>query len=132
MKSMQFAFDPGMNSDYLPHKLNRRTCVYTGTHDSDTLRTWWSNLDTEVRLLIKKYLALNGEEGIRWGLIRGAASGVSDICIFQMQDILWTGEETRMNIPGTVGGNWKWRLDKDYFDPEIIKKLSSLAQLYGR
>ena len=132
MKPMQFAFDPGMNSDYLPHKLDRRTCVYTGTHDSDTLRTWWSNLDTEVRLLVKKYLALNGEEGIRWGLIRGAASGVSDICIFQMQDILWTGEETRMNIPGTVGGNWKWRLDKDYFDPEIIKKLSSLAKLYGR
>jgi 4-alpha-glucanotransferase len=28
-----------------------------------------------------------------------------------MQDILHLGSEHRMNTPGTVEGNWKWRFD---------------------
>ncbi len=35
---------------------------------------------------------------------------VSDTAIATMQDILDLGEESRMNMPSTIGGNWEWRM----------------------
>lgn len=132
MKPLQFAFGGGPDSDYLPHNLKKRSSVYTGSHDSDTLRCWWEDMNPGLRCLVSEYLAINEDEGPRWGLIRAASSTVADICIFQMQDILWKGKEARMNLPGTIGGNWKWRLLPGYAHASIMKKLKMLANIYGR
>nr|WP_231989340.1 4-alpha-glucanotransferase [Ndongobacter massiliensis] len=132
MKPLQFAFGGGPDSDYLPHNFERRTSVYTGTHDSDPLRTWWENLDPQTRYLVGAYFAISKEEEVRWALLRGAAASVADLCIFQMQDILWTDASSRTNLPGALGGNWQWRLRPDYADPGLAKKLRELIGLYGR
>ena len=132
MKPLQFAFGGGSDSDYLPHRFDRHTSIYSGTHDTEPLRTWWEHLDPHIRCLVGDYFALHDSEGVRWGLLRGAISTVADLCVLQMQDILWTDERTRTNLPGTLGGNWKWRLLRDYADPEITKRLRALNALYGR
>lgn len=132
MKPMQFAFGGCADSDYLPHRFPQRTSIYTGTHDSEPLRAWWENLDAHIQYLVGSYFALHQSEGVHWGLLRAAASTVADLCIFQMQDVLWTDARTRTNLPGTIGGNWKWRLPAEYADKSIIQKIRALKNLYGR
>lgn len=48
--------------------------------------------------------------------------------ILPMQDILGLGEEARMNVPGTIHGNWQWQLDKIPDTDEIKVWLSTQAQ----
>ena len=38
----------------------------------------------------------------------------------------------RINIPSTLGCNWKWRMDKDALDPKLAKKIYKMAKLYAR
>ena len=43
--------------NYLPHRYEKNTVVYTGTHDNDTTRGWWENGATEVeKAAVKAYV----------------------------------------------------------------------------
>ena len=60
------------------------------------------------------------------GLIAFAYASNARLAIVPMQDILHLDERSRMNTPGTVGLNWKWRLKADYMlliEPEELKRL---------
>lgn len=57
---------------------------------------------------------------------------VSDIAMFQIQDFLGYGNEARINKPGILGENWKWRLKKEVLDDEISLKIKELSKTYGR
>lgn len=132
MKVLQFAFDAREESDYLPHHYDKNCIVYTGTHDNDTVNGWLKTANpTDVQYAIR-YLKLNKEEGYHWGFIRGAWSSVGKIAIAQMQDFLGLGSEARMNIPSTIGGNWKWRATKEQLSPALAEKILELTKLYGR
>ena len=50
----------------------------------------------------------------------------------QAQDILGLGSEARMNIPSTVGTNWRWRALPGSFTPELADRLRENMQLYRR
>lgn len=65
-------------------------------------------------------------------MIRLAMSSVSFLSILPMQDILALDTSARMNVPGTVGGNWLWRFEWEQVKPEMIEKLSHLNTLYQR
>ena len=39
-----------------------------------------------------------------------------------MQDILGLGGHARMNYPGTIGGNWIWRMKPDQLSLELSMK----------
>jgi 4-alpha-glucanotransferase len=49
-----------------------------------------------------------------------------------LQDVLGLGSEARMNLPGTVSGNWKWRVRPGALTPELSARLRTLVTLYGR
>lgn len=131
MKVLQFAFDPNFESVYLPHNLNINSVIYTGTHDNDTILGWVQNIDEESFEFAKNYFNLTENEGYNWGLIRGAMTSVSKICILQAQDLLSLGSFARMNTPGTFEGNWRWRMEKD-FDSKICDRLKYLTKISGR
>ena len=40
--------------------------------------------------------------------------------------------ESRMNEPGTTGGNWRWRLLPGEVDEKLVEKLARCTRLYGR
>jgi 4-alpha-glucanotransferase len=42
-------------------------------------------------------------------MIRAVLASVADVAIVPLQDVLGLGSTARMNLPGTVSGNWKWR-----------------------
>ena len=48
-------------------------------------------------------------------VFRAAYGSVASVAIFQMQDVLKLDNDARMNTPGTVGGNWKWRMKPGAF-----------------
>ncbi|MTK10905.1 MAG: 4-alpha-glucanotransferase [Clostridiaceae bacterium] len=132
MKVLEFAFDTREESDYLPHNYDKNCIVYTGTHDNDTVMGWFENTQKSDTDFAKRYLKLNKKEGYNWGFIRGALSSVGNLAIAQMQDYLGLGSEARMNIPSTLGGNWLWRVKREYLSHKLAKKINKITKLYGR
>jgi 4-alpha-glucanotransferase len=135
MKVLQFAFDNTENSLYLPHKYTNNCVVYTGTHDNDTVKSWYGSLNDHDLQFAKDYM--NTKEDITldeavWALIRLAVASTADTAIVPLQDYLCLDSEARMNTPSTVGNNWKWRMTKDQLTREVIEQMRHLAKLYGR
>ena len=79
-----------------------------------------------------EYLKLNKEEGYNWGFIRGTWSSIADVAIAQMQDFLDLGNKARVNLPSTLGANWRWRAEKDVFKEELAEKIHRVTEVYGR
>ena len=132
MKVIQFAFDSREGSDYLPHTYSSHCVVYTGTHDNDTVIGWIKTAPKESVKFAKEYLNLTKEEGYNWGMMRAAWSSVADMAIVPMQDLLGLGSEARINIPSTLGENWKWRAKADQITDKLAKKLYRYTEMYGR
>jgi 4-alpha-glucanotransferase len=59
-------------------------------------------------------------------------ASVADIAMIPLQDVLGLGSEARMNLPGRVSGNWKWRFKAGAFTSEMQSHLLCLAQMYDR
>ena len=132
MKVLQFAFDSREDSDYLPHNYPRHCVVYTGTHDNDTIMGWMHTASPEDVRFAWEYLRLTEAEGPNWGMMCGALQSPGDTVILTMQDLLGLGSEARMNIPSTLGCNWKWRAAPDSITPELADRLHHVTGLYRR
>ncbi len=133
MKLLQFAFDSREAGSYLPHLYPVNSVCYTGTHDNVTTKQWFEEAAAEDIAHAKAYLGLNEEEGYVWGMIRGAMSSVSRLCIVQIQDYLQLGASARMNHPGTLSGsNWTWRASADFMTSELRERIRNITRLYGR
>ena len=37
-----------------------------------------------------------------------------------------------MNLPGRMGGNWRWRYERGQLRPEMARRLRALTELYER
>ena len=134
MKILEFAFDPGADSDYLPHNHIKNSVVYTGTHDNDTCLGWYRTAGRKDKRFIDRYLDIGDipEKEIPWVFIRNAMRSVADICIIPMQDFLSLGSEARINIPSTLGNNWSWRMKKNAFTKRICRRIKEMVTLYRR
>ena len=134
MKIMQFAFDSREESNYLPHTYDKNCVVYTGTHDNDTIQGWYSTISKQDREYSKKYLNNAGtkRKEIHFDYIRATLASVADLAIIPVQDYLGFGSEARINIPSTLGTNWKWRLLKGDISEELLDRVAELTKIYER
>ena len=142
MAILQFAFgtDP-QAPDFKPHNFPRNRVVYTGTHDNDTTVGWWTGeveYSTRSRIDVaterehaRRYLGIV-ESDVHWAFVRAALASVADTAIVPAQDLLGLGSEARMNQPGTIGGNWRWRLLPGQLGDDIARKLAGMAETYDR
>ena len=80
----------------------------------------------------KDYLRLSRREGYHWGMMRAAWASPADLAVMQFQDVLGLGSEARMNIPSTLGNNWKWRTLPGSFSGELAQRLYQEMQVYQR
>jgi 4-alpha-glucanotransferase len=132
MRVLQFGFSDRGAHNYLPHRYEKNTVVYTGTHDNDTTRGWWENGATKVeKAAVQTYLD-PGSEGVVWPLMRAAFTSVADICLFPVQDVLELGSEARMNVPSRSGDNWGWRCAEGVLSPKLAEKLAALTEVTDR
>lgn len=132
MKVIQFAFDTENESEHMPHLYNKNMVVYTGTHDSPTIMDWFENASKDEFNYAIKYLKLNHDEGLNWGMIRGVWSSCANLAIAPMQDFLALGERARMNLPATIGENWTWRLKREDLTETLAKRIRNLTEIYWR
>ena len=133
MKVLEFAFDDrdGDNS-YLPHNYDRHCVVYAGTHDNDTIRGWLESAPEATLRNAGAYLRLNEQEGLVWGVMRGAWASPADLAVMQMQDLLGLGSEARLNAPSTLGTNWQWRALPGSYGPILASRLREEMRVYRR
>ncbi|MEZ4483501.1 MAG: 4-alpha-glucanotransferase [Syntrophotaleaceae bacterium] len=131
MKILQFAFDSGSDNPYLPHNLQRRCVVYTGTHDNSTTLGWWQNLSSEAQQRVASYLGRR-VPSMPWDLIHTAMTSVADICIVPLQDLLGLDDSARMNRPGQPEHNWGWRFAPGALSEGLQRRLQKLNELSGR
>jgi 4-alpha-glucanotransferase len=130
MKVLQFAFASDAENEHLPHNFERDFVAYTGTHDNDTTANWLKTVKGVERDHLRRYF---GNAGIdHWKMIRAALGSVAQMAIIPMQDVLGLGLTARMNTPGTITGNWKWKLPSFGILEENGEKLKELTRLYGR
>jgi 4-alpha-glucanotransferase len=130
MHVLQFGFGPDGERCYAPHRAQRNTVVYTGTHDNDTTVGWFRTLPAKERALVQAYLNTSGSS-IHWAMIRAAFGTVADMVIVPMQDVLGYGSEARMNMPGQLGAWWAFRL-VDQPHAAVAAKLHQITELYER
>jgi 4-alpha-glucanotransferase len=127
MVVLEFGFDGARTN---PHRVaNHRAgdVVYTGTHDHQPLAGWYAGQPASVRAQIP----LAGLEP-HWALLRLALASRAHVAILQAQDVLGLGDEARMNTPGRVGGNWRWRLAPGQLTPALAQRLRDETERSGR
>jgi 4-alpha-glucanotransferase len=134
MKILQFAFDSREESDYLPHNYQKNSVVYTGTHDNDTMMGWFRNVAKDDRAFCRAYLNLGKTKRAdwQWEFVRAALASVANLAIIPLQDYLGLGSEARINIPSTIGSNWKWRMSQTMLTVELAEKIKEMTKLYKR
>ena len=132
MKVLEFAFDPASLSDYLPHRYNDNCICYAGTHDNNTLRGWMDEEKPETLAFAREYLGIDDDADLADAVLRAGMRSKAELFIAQMQDWLGLGASARMNTPGTVGGNWAWRMLPGSATKALAGKMRRMAYIYGR
>lgn len=137
MKVLQFAIDPadiGAANDYWPHNYGTNCVVYTGTHDNETVSGWFMDLDAASKGQVRSYLGdyHTPDKQIHHVLIALAMRSVAKDCIIPIQDYLGLDNEARMNKPGTVGFNWRWRVKQGAFTDTLAEEILKLTMATGR
>ena len=137
MKVLQFAFDSrdtGSARDYLPHNYTENAVVYTGTHDNDTTIGWFEAISDDDWNLAREYLCdfYTPDEEMDQPFVALAMQSIARMCIIPMQDYLGLGTEARMNIPSTIGCNWRWRMTEDQFTEDLCRDILAQTRRYGR
>jgi 4-alpha-glucanotransferase len=144
MSLLQFAFgnDP-QGPSFRPHNYTRDLVAYTGGHDNDTTVGWWSSSGANdstrssedvkrEREFARSYLNLHDDSEINWVMIRTVLASVADVAIVPLQDVLGLSSEARMNLPGKISGNWKWRYSPAALNDNLSARLRTLVILYDR
>jgi 4-alpha-glucanotransferase len=128
---LQFAFGGAREDRFLPHRQERNTVVYTGTHDNDTTHGWNQSLTESERHFFRSY-APSTDGDVAWDLIRMAWASVADYAIAPLQDVLSLGTQARMNLPGYPSGNWRWRFRAELLTDNLLDRLARFTELYER
>jgi len=131
MRVLQFGFDADPGNPHRPYLYERASVVYTGTHDNDTTAGWYSHLDAETAARVRLYLGV-AAEAVPQALIRTALGSVARLAIVPVQDLLGLGSEARLNTPGTVSGNWTWRLPPGSLSHDLARRFAALNAVFGR
>jgi 4-alpha-glucanotransferase len=131
MRVLQFAFDGTPDNPHLPRHYTPDTVAYTGTHDNDTTRGWYRSLDRAAARRVAASLGVRRSE-VPAAMLRAVLASVAILAVVPLQDVLGLGSEARFNMPGTVGGNWRWRVDPGALTSGIAAELRALNESYGR
>ncbi len=133
MRILQFGFDGMPDNLHRPHVFPPETIAYTGTHDNDTVASWWRGLDPERQAEVAAYYQFCPEDDVGrvvWSLIEAAIACRSNVAVIPMQDLLVLDGRARMNDPATFVGNWSWRLPPNGLSAELAASVRRLVEQY--
>lgn len=132
MRVLQFAFDGRPKNANIPHNIeNSNVVLYTGTHDNDTTVGWYMKASERERDQFRRYMDIHGDDP-SWSIIKLAFLSTAVFALFPIQDVLSLGSESRMNRPGVMEGNWRFRFSKQMLTADIAERLEYLSNLTDR
>jgi len=137
MRVVQFGFIG--DELHVPHNFPEESAAYTGTHDNTTLLAWIYELAPEDRKKALFYIGFDGDwsEGganspVIKSWIRTLFMTSASLAIIPIQDMLGYGVDTRINIPGTPTGNWRFRIREGVLDDIDSDYYMALHKAYQR
>lgn len=96
--------------------------IYTGTHDNQTVMSFYNEQPEDYKRFINDICNIKPTDLPNLRIIEKCMYSIPDTCIIPLQDYLGlTDDDGRMNVPSTLGENWRYRCKMEDFD----KKLSS-------
>lgn len=100
--------------------------VYTSTHDDNTLMGWYDSLSENKKRAVRKLFKISRGDDVKKKLLEGALGKCAKYKIVPIQDYLGYGSGKRMNIPGTLGGNWLFRVRDGVFDKNFAEYIKNI------
>lgn len=131
MKILEFAFDSGYTNEYLPHNYEKNCVAYIGTHDNDTIANFLKE-NPNLHGFMKEYLRIDDDKDIIDTMIGSLLRSNADTVILTLQDLLHLGSDARINKPGTMSGNWCYRISEDMLSEELSMHLEKMVKESGR
>lgn len=137
MKVLEFAFDSrdtGSRNDYLPHNYGESCVAYTGTHDNQTIASWFNTISDEEHKTAHDYLCdkYTPDDKLYKLFIALIMRSRANLCVIPMQDWFGLDDKNRMNTPSTVGENWKLRMNAEDMSEQLCAEMRTIAEIYGR
>jgi len=128
MRVLHFSFgaDPGARPFWYPQD----SVVYTGTHDNNTTAGWFRGANGDGSRALR-YLGCDARD-VSAAMVALAWESPAKLAIAPVQDLLGLGARARMNVPGTVGDNWRWRLRRGQLDADHARRLHALTEAADR
>ncbi len=103
---------------------------YTSTHDTNTVMGWWRDEAThKQRQRIKDYFGSTSR--LNWRCIEAVYKSQAGVAMVSIQDVLGLGSSARLNRPGTIRGNWSWRVPKHQLTRRLAKQLGRMVERYA-
>lgn len=132
MKVLQFGFDSREASNHAPHAYEENSICYIGTHDNSTCLGWANAAKKEDIAFCKKYLNIHDDDKFAWAMTKMGMMSVAKLFVGCMWDYLELDDSARINTPGTVGNNWKWRMSKGDDSEVLAKRIAEMTKMYER
>ena len=101
-------------------------------NDNAPLAAWVEEAAKEDVAFAMEYLAVTEKERLPEAMLRAGMASAAELFIAQMPDVLGLGADARINLPGTVGENWRWRMAPGAADEQTAARICRMAQLYDR
>lgn len=104
----------------------------SGTHDTETLAAWWTELDVTGRTAVLTAIGATTRDAgndfgpaVRDQLLEALYASGSDLLVLPVQDVFgWTD---RINVPGVIDDiNWTWKL------PWLVDEFDAHAEATAR
>lgn len=133
MKVLAFGFDGDPKNEHLPQNFKTSNMVvYGGTHDNETLTGQFAWKSDEELGFLFNLLWTRDRNRIVEGMFRLAYGSQANVAMFQAQDVLKLDNSARINFPGSMGTNWRWRLRPGQLNWQEKGWLEFLTRLYNR
>ena len=132
MKVLEFAFGGDRKNPHLPYNYTQNLVCYGGTHDNETLLGFFEDRGDWELGYAYDYLDTRDKGRMVDQVFRAAYSSVAVLTVFAVQDILKLGNWARMNLPSSMGNNWKWRMQKGHLGQHELECMRYLASVFDR
>ncbi len=128
----EFEFNDGINVP-LEGDYKENNVIYPGTHDNQTIISWYYELDE------KYHKAADKACGIKFGnmpnlkMIETCFSKSCNMAIISFQDYLGLPDNVgRMNAPSTATGNWQFRTVESDYSKGLENYILKITKKYNR
>lgn len=133
MHIFQFELGDGETNVPLKKKFKENTIFYSGTHDNQTIMSFYHDLTEKNKSLVDSICRIRFTDRPNLKIIEYCMKQQSRYCIIPLQDYLGlTDSEGRMNTPSTLGGNWSYRAMQMDFSEGLKNYILKLTEKTDR